>query len=699
MRRLTRKTDPLGRVTLFDWCRCGALKSLTDPMGRTTSWLTDVQGRRTAKRFADGSQINYIYENTTSRLAEVIDEKNQSRFYTYNLDSTIQSIACGDAAVATPPITFTYDPNYSRPVSMTDGIGTTTYNYNPITVATTLGAGRLGSVIGPLTNDMVTYVYDELGRAVRTSINGVTSTRTFDPGGRVVSVSNALGAFTYAYDGSSMRLISQSDPNGLVAARSYGNNLQDFALQQISHAVGATPISQFNYGRDIPKMQITTWSQQAGVQSPSVFTLGYDAANQLLSATVTNSGLNVGNFAYSYDRAGNRLTELAAGVTTASTYNALNQLSTTANAAVNSRTNEWDAEGRLTAVNAGNSRTEFAYDAGSRLAYIRQLQNGSETSFRRFVWCGGRICEERDKTGAIVIKRFYAQGVKLETGTNAGSYYYTRDHLGSIRELTDSTGMVRVRYAYDPWGRRTKITGDLDADFGFAGMFWSPEVNLAITHFRDYDPELGRWLSRDPLHDAEMKEGPNLYAYVQNSPVRWTDPLGLGFDSLSASCIQNPALCSTLAAGGAAAGGQTLDTGEAIVAPVVEAVAPVAESCASALADTVPPALANTAPQVGVVAQQLYSVFPLGNIDPRILADPRFPDFLEMLNKMATADKSWLTPELLADLAEFDGLTTEYLDELREFVNNGSITFQDAMRWAYQMAEDQLGEDPFVHFP
>ena len=73
------------------------------------------------------------------------------------------------------------------------------------------------------------------------------------------------------------------------------------------------------------------------------------------------------------------------------------------------------------------------------------------------VWCGGRICEERDASGANVTKRFYAQGVKLETGPTAGAYYYTRDHLGSIRELTDGSGNVRARYSYDPFGRRTKV--------------------------------------------------------------------------------------------------------------------------------------------------------------------------------------------------------------------------------------------------
>jgi RHS repeat-associated protein len=526
MRQLTKSTDPLGRVTRFEWCRCGAIKSVTDPMGRTTSWTTDVQERKISKQYGDGSQVQYLYENTSSRLRQVIDEKQQSTFYTYNPDNTLKSIAYGNDSVPTRSVSFTYDPNYRRITNMTDDIGVTTYHYFPITAPPVLGAGRLASVEGPLTNDTATYAYDELGRCVQTTSDGVASTSSFDAAGRVAGTSNALGAFTYAYDGSSRRVISQSDPNGQTAAIGYGNNLQDFALQQITYLVGATPVSQFSYATDVPMMRIISWSQQAGIQPPSIFTFDYDAANQLLSAVVTNSGGAVNDYSYSYDPSGNRLSEQAGGVNSTASYNALNQSSTAANTAANSRTNEWDGQNRLAAVNAGSNRTEFAYDGMSRLAYIRQLQNGSQVSFRRFVWDSTHICEERDATGANITKRFYPQGMQLETSPTAGAYYYTRDHLGSIRELTDGSGSVRARYSYDPFGRRTKVSGDVDADFGFAGMFWSAEANLSLTHFRTYDPELGRWLSRDPLRNAEMNQGPNLYAYVQNDPVNRIDPLG-----------------------------------------------------------------------------------------------------------------------------------------------------------------------------
>lgn len=153
--------------------------------------------------------------------------------------------------------------------------------------------------------------------------------------------------------------------------------------------------------------------------------------------------------------------------------------------------------------------------------------NGAEVSNRRFVWCDNEICEERTSAG-LVSKRFFAQGVKVETGAAAGPYHYTRDHLGSIRELTDSGGNVRARYSYDPFGRRTLLTGDIDADYGFAGMFWTPEASLNLTRFRAYDPNIGRWLSRDPLTNAEFFQGTNLYAYVNNDPVNVTDPTGKG---------------------------------------------------------------------------------------------------------------------------------------------------------------------------
>jgi len=114
MRQMIKRTDPLNRVTLFQWCSCGDLSSLTDPMGRTTTWQKDVQGRLTSKQYGDGSQVRYFYENTTSRLRQVVDEKQQVSQFTYNRDNTLNSVAYVNATIPTPPVSYTYDPNYER---------------------------------------------------------------------------------------------------------------------------------------------------------------------------------------------------------------------------------------------------------------------------------------------------------------------------------------------------------------------------------------------------------------------------------------------------------------------------------------------------------------------------------------------------------------------------------------------------------
>ena len=124
----------------------------------------------------------------------------------------------------------------------------------------------------------------------------------------------------------------------------------------------------------------------------------------------------------------------------------------------------WDAANRLTSIAKSGTTTVFDYDGLGRR--VREWTNGTET--KRWVWDGLELCEERDSNNAVT-KRYYAQGMQVVSGSNSGSYYYTRDHLGSVREMTSGTGAIRARYDYDPYGKRSKVSGDMEADFGFTG--------------------------------------------------------------------------------------------------------------------------------------------------------------------------------------------------------------------------------------
>jgi len=54
-----------------------------------------------------------------------------------------------------------------------------------------------------------------------------------------------------------------------------------------------------------------------------------------------------------------------------------------------------------------------------------------------------------------------------------------------VRELTDLAGTIRARYEYDPYGRRTTVggTGNVDADFGFTGLYFHASSGLSLAVF------------------------------------------------------------------------------------------------------------------------------------------------------------------------------------------------------------------------
>ncbi len=188
--------------------------------------------------------------------------------------------------------------------------------------------------------------------------------------------------------------------------------------------------------------------------------------------------------------------------------------------AVCDRILSWDAKNRLTQIARGTNTTQISYDGLDRWVQILEKAGTTTNSVKRFVWCGLDLCEERDQSGAVV-KRFFPQGAE---GVGGEKLFYTRDHLGSVRELVDNSGAVRASYSYDPWGRVTKTSGDRDAEFLFQGMYAHGLSELQFPKLgRPYSAVLGRWLRRDAIGE---RGGINIYGALANNPVNYTDPKG-----------------------------------------------------------------------------------------------------------------------------------------------------------------------------
>jgi RHS repeat-associated protein len=174
----------------------------------------------------------------------------------------------------------------------------------------------------------------------------------------------------------------------------------------------------------------------------------------------------------------------------------------------------------------------MTYDGIGRMVSITELHGTTTITAKTFVWCNQYLCQTRDSTGHSVTNQFFTTGEQIN-GTN---YYYTKDHLGNVREMTDSGGVVHASYDYDIFGRQTKISGDLDSDFGYTGFYVEKTICLDLTWFRAYDSEKGRWLSRDPMGEGI---GPNLYNYVKNDVINIFDPLGLCGNPVQPQPFQN----------------------------------------------------------------------------------------------------------------------------------------------------------------
>jgi RHS repeat-associated protein len=724
-RHLTKLTEPYGnnstRTTTYNWCTCGSLDNIVDARGKITKFDRDLQSRVMTKTLAYGtssaSATAYVYEGTTSRLKSMTDAKNQRTNYQYFSDDNLKQVSYTDTNgqplnPATPTVNFTYDPNYNRVATMADGTGTTSYGYYSVTVPPALGATQLQTVDGPLTNDTITYTYDELGRAISQSINGTSSSIVYDALGRLSTSDNPLGHFSRVYDANvTPRLKTLTFPTNQTSNYSYFDNSHDRRLQTLQDLKsGSSNVSKFDYTYDAEGQISPTWVKQLSTSPATTMNLTYESADQLTQVVNTTPNNPSTTLNYGYDLASNRTSDNSG----AYSINDLNEITNTgygydANGNLTGdgvKTYQWDAANRLTAIiypgTAGT--TVFAYDGlGRRVSLVEKDGSGNVQKTSNFVWSGMTIAEERNSSNTVV-KRFLAEGVQLPTGTSPNTkLYYSKDHLGSIRSLTNENGTILGTLDYDAYGGisrspvpandtsgsgpvltstvsrlthggagtfdvnlplsgapgiemrsstsytlvltfdrnvlsdtsttlaagigtvssttfsgntatvqlsgvsdRQTITVELDnvvgvvgvnskvlvsmsvlvgdvnqngavtvedinlikanvaatvdsttfkydtnangvisngdvsqaaamesqgdslyPDFAFTGHYYHARSGLYLAPYRAYNPTIGRWLSRDPLKNAEIQSGPNLYRYVGNNPVNGIDPLGL----------------------------------------------------------------------------------------------------------------------------------------------------------------------------
>jgi RHS repeat-associated protein len=176
---------------------------------------------------------------------------------------------------------------------------------------------------------------------------------------------------------------------------------------------------------------------------------------------------------------------------------------------------------------------------------VSDFEDTSKSYIRKYVYDGQDILEELDGSGKAVAAYLHGPGideplVMLRDVNGDGAFdlasevlFYTRDQLGSVRDLTDISGTPQQRYRYSAYGDTTieRVQGNgtqqkfIENPFAYVGRELEPETGDYYYRARYRSPSTGRFLSQDPIGFASNDT--NLYRYVFNSPLHSVDPSGL----------------------------------------------------------------------------------------------------------------------------------------------------------------------------
>ncbi len=473
----------------------------TDPLGYTTTFAYDAVGNRIRRVNARGQCVTYSYNANGELVGEQYPD-GHTHAYDYDLAGNRTSLS--DATGAT---TFAYDSR-NLVTSVTDPDGKT-----------------------------VSYTYDALRRrAMMTDPEGGVTSYSYDAADRVTSVVNPQGKVTtLAYDAAG-RKIRMEHANGSLTTYTYDCAAR---LTHLEHRKSdATLLKSFTYIYDEAGNRT-----RAEESSGDVTTWTYDRTYQLTHEE-RSGGISF-DVAYTYDAAGNRVTQDDSGAMTTYTYDEANRLLTSEDVS-GVTTFTYDEDGNRTQKETPSDVTYYTWDEDSRLvssepvagvvtltyrADGRRVRKEMPSESKKFIYDFKRLLQETDDTGTVeqeYTSTLSEWGELVSEYDGTDTLYHQYDAIGSTDALLDDAETATDRYAHRAFGIEESHTGTSENPFTFVGAenyYRDPELELYFAGARYYDPQAGRWLSEDPKGLEGGDE--NLYRYVRNNPVNAVDPSGM----------------------------------------------------------------------------------------------------------------------------------------------------------------------------
>ncbi|ANI58005.1 RHS repeat-associated core domain-containing protein [Pseudomonas sp. GR 6-02] len=582
--RQTTRQDEHGALTQYQWDAVGRLTQTTLPTGATRAFSYNAYGKITAERDelgrvtryeyvddlhlvsrrinADGTQLKYRYDNAQLLLTEIENESGE----TYRLDYTPGGLIRQETGFDGRRTAYVYDLNGHL-------LEKTEFGDDGSQLITGYERDAEGRLLVKTLPDgiQVEYRYDSLGRLVSVD-DGHDHPLEFeyDQQDRLITEHQGWGTLRYGYDAcGQLNRLRLPDGSKLDYHHAKGGALTDIDLN------GARLTDHtYKSGREVQRQQGLLLSEYAyddqgrlkahavSQQQKSLYrrdyayslngnldhiadtrhgqrSYQYDPLNRLTRVRHTRDDPPE---SFAHDPAGNLLMQDRPGPTTVKGNRLLMQ---------GDRHYDYDAFGNLIRERRGTGQklvTEYRYDCQHRLVGVT-LPDGSCASYRydafgrriaktvdgqttEFFWQGDQVVAESSKEHyrSYVYEPGNFRPLAMLDGKGpkkACPFYYQLDHLGTPQELTDFGGEIVWSAKYNAYGKVTHQTfgggEQLEQPLRFQGQYFDAESGLHYNRHRYYDPEVGRYLTPDPI---KLAGGLNQYQYTPN-PTGWVDPLGL----------------------------------------------------------------------------------------------------------------------------------------------------------------------------
>lgn len=493
--RMTDKYDFAGHNTHYSYDDNDNIASVTDANGKTTTYHVDANDNVDWIQNAKGIKTNFTYDANTDFMTQV-EFQGHTRNYTYKWDGTLESFTNSNGN------TLNYVYNDAGELT-SDGYADLSY-YNT--------TGQIWEV----TKDgkAITYNYDGFGRITSIAYDGMTVSYTYDHNGNVLTMTYPGNkTVIYTYDALN-RIISVTDwnnqttiyayrddgqlnyyqyPNGVRTTYSYDYSGCCTGISTKRNNGNGSVVAEYSFEFDNMFNHISETFTEPFADYPSIPT-----ENLIYSYNNDNRLSSVGDLTFTYDGNGNTKTR------TGRTYN-------------------YDVKDNLISV-SGDFTASYTYDGlGNRRSATR---NGVTTKYVLNL-LGNMPMVLMDTDGSGTVQHYYIYGPSGQISridANNDTRYYVYDYRGSTVAMTDATTTANVthKYQYDDFGKLLQVEEEDDNPFRYVGKYgvaYEDEA-LAFMRARYYDPEIGRFLSEDPVWN------PNLYPYADNNPIMKFDADG-----------------------------------------------------------------------------------------------------------------------------------------------------------------------------